>query len=89
MLFIFLGWALGYINILNAVLFIYFLNLVSCGIVSLLSYFGFFFFLWGEFLFSWCSIAVKYEVKLEDGTLVARTTEDGVEFLVNEGNSIL
>eukprot|EP00268_Persea_americana_P011952 TRINITY_DN15002_c0_g1_i13.p1 TRINITY_DN15002_c0_g1~~TRINITY_DN15002_c0_g1_i13.p1 ORF type:complete len:550 (-),score=136.37 TRINITY_DN15002_c0_g1_i13:354-2003(-) len=31
-------------------------------------------------------VTVKYEVKLEDGTLVARTTEDGVEFLVNEGH---
>lgn len=48
----------------------------------------FFFFSWRESLFSWCSISVKYDVKLEDGTLVARTTEDGVEFLVTEGNSI-
>lgn len=46
------------------------------------------FFLKREFLFSWCSISVKYEVKLEDGSLVARTAKDGVEFLVNEGNSV-
>ncbi|RWR73384.1 peptidyl-prolyl cis-trans isomerase FKBP65-like protein [Cinnamomum micranthum f. kanehirae] len=31
-------------------------------------------------------VTVKYDVKLEDGTLVARTTEDGVEFLVTEGH---
>ncbi|MCL7039506.1 hypothetical protein MKW94_024613 [Papaver nudicaule] len=31
-------------------------------------------------------VTVKYEVKLEDGTVVAKSPEEGVEFLVNEGH---
>lgn len=29
---------------------------------------------------------VKYEAKLEDGTIVAKTREEGVEFYLNDGN---
>ncbi|RZC50360.1 hypothetical protein C5167_018788 [Papaver somniferum] len=31
-------------------------------------------------------VTVKYEVKLEDGTVVAKSPEEGVEFLVNDGH---
>nr|DAD44682.1 TPA_asm: hypothetical protein HUJ06_002912 [Nelumbo nucifera] len=31
-------------------------------------------------------VTVKYELKLEDGTLVAKSPEDGVEFLVSDGH---
>ncbi|GLJ43337.1 hypothetical protein SUGI_0900200 [Cryptomeria japonica] len=31
-------------------------------------------------------VTVKYEAKLEDGTIVAKTREGGVEFYVNDGN---
>ncbi|OVA20352.1 Peptidyl-prolyl cis-trans isomerase [Macleaya cordata] len=31
-------------------------------------------------------VTVKYEVKLEDGRVVAKSPEDGVEFLVNDGH---
>lgn len=31
------------------------------------------------------SLAVRYEARLDDGTLVASTSEDGVEFTVRDG----
>jgi hypothetical protein len=33
------------------------------------------------------TFAVKYEVKLDDGTVVAKTSENGVEFYVKDGMS--
>ncbi len=33
------------------------------------------------------TFAVKYEVKLDDGTVVAKTPENGVEFYVKDGMS--
>jgi len=34
-----------------------------------------------------CATIVKYQVTLEDGTVVAETPEGGVEFYVNDGNT--
>ena len=31
---------------------------------------------------------MKYEAKLEDGALVAKSPEEGVEFCVNDGNFV-
>jgi hypothetical protein len=33
------------------------------------------------------TFAVKYEAKLDDGTVVAKTPENGVEFYVKDGMS--
>jgi hypothetical protein len=34
-----------------------------------------------------CTLPVKYEAKLEDGTVISKSPEEGVQFIVEEGIS--